>query len=293
MKYVGAHVSIAGGVENAPLNAERIGAKAFAMFTKNQRQWQAKPLAENSSRSFRENLELTGIKAKHVLPHDGYLINLGNPDPDKRQTSVNAFIDEAQRVELLGLQLLNFHPGSHLHEVSEEQCLDLIAAGVRQAMARTREVVFVMEATAGQGSNLGYTFEQLASIIERVGARERMGVCLDTCHIYAAGYDIKDNWQQVMAHFDRVLGFDLLKGMHLNDCKSALGQKLDRHHSLGEGHLGWGVFAEIMRDSRFDDIPLILETIDSDRWPEEISLLYRFIAEEGAGNGKRKPSSRP
>ena len=289
MKYVGAHVSIAGGVENAPLNAERIGAKAFAMFTKNQRQWQAKPLEEKNIRLFRENLERTGIKRQHILPHDGYLINLGNPDPDKRRSSVNAFIDEAQRVEQLGLQFLNFHPGSHLHEVSEEQCMDLIAAGIQQAIVQSREVVFVVELTAGQGSNLGYTFEQVASIIERVGARERMGVCLDTCHLYAAGYDIRDNYQQVLAHFDQVLGFDLLKGVHLNDSKSALGQKLDRHHSLGEGQLGWKVFAAIMRDVRFDHIPLILETIDGDRWPEEIARLYRFIEEESAGKGKRKP----
>lgn len=276
MKYVGAHVSIAGGVENAPLNAERIGAKAFAMFTKNQRQWQAKPLEEKNIFAFRDNLERIGINPQHVLPHDGYLINLGNSDAGKRQNSVNAFIDEARRVEQLGLKLLNFHPGSHLNEISEEQCIDLIAVGLQQAIEQTREVIFVLESTAGQGSNIGYTFEQLAAIIERVGDRERLGVCLDTCHLYAAGYDIKEDYQQVFARFDQVLGFDLLKGVHLNDSKSILGQKLDRHHSLGEGHLGWEVFAQIMRDSRFDNIPLILETIDSDRWPEEISRLYRF-----------------
>lgn len=282
MKYVGAHVSIAGGVENAPLNAELIGAKAFAMFTKNQRQWLAKPLEEKNIRAFRENLDRVGIKRRHVLPHDGYLINLGNPDPDKRRNSVNSFVDEARRVEQLGLHLLNFHPGSHLQEISEEQCLDLIASGVQQAIAQTREVVFVLESTAGQGSNIGYTFEQLAAIIERVGDRERMGVCLDTCHIYAAGYDIKDDYEKVLAIFDQVLGFDLLKGVHLNDSKSTLGQKLDRHNSLGDGYLGWGAFARIMRDSRFDNIPLILETIDSDRWPAEISQLYRFMKEDPA-----------
>lgn len=287
MKYVGAHVSIAGGVENAPLNAERIGAKSFAMFTKNQRQWQAKPLAEKNIRDFQENLERIGIKRHHVLPHDGYLINLGNPDPEKRQKSVEAFIDEAQRVEQLGLLLLNFHPGSHLGEISEEQCIDLIAKSVRQAISQTGEVVFVLESTAGQGSNIGYTFEQLAMIIERVGVRERVGVCLDTCHLYAAGYDIKDNYQKVLAHFDRVIGFHLLKGVHLNDSKSALGQKLDRHHALGEGLLGWEVFARIMEDARFDDIPLVLETIDSDRWPEEISRLYGFIDEEMADKESR------
>lgn len=277
MKYVGAHVSIAGGVENAPLHAERIGAKAFAMFTKNQRQWQAKPLDENNIRAFRENLKRIGVKPQHVLPHDGYLINLGNADAGKRHNSLNAFIDEAHRVEQLGLPFLNFHPGSHLHEISEEQCIDLIASGVRQAIEQTREVIFVLESTAGQGSNVGYTFEQLAAIVERVGERGRVGVCLDTCHLYAAGYDIKDEYEQVFANFDQLLGFDLLKGVHMNDSKSTLGQRLDRHHSLGEGHLGWEVFAQIMRDARFDNIPLILETIDSDRWPEEISQLYQFV----------------
>jgi deoxyribonuclease-4 len=177
--------------------------------------------------------------------------------------------------------LLNFHPGSHLREIAEEQCMDLIADGVRQAMAQTEEVVFVLETTAGQGSNLGYTFEQLAAMIERIGVRERVGVCLDTCHVYAAGYDIKEAYQEVMDRFAQTVGFDLLKGVHLNDCKSALGQKLDRHHSLGEGHLGWGVFEEIMGDPRFDDIPLILETIDSDRWPAEISALYRLLEKQG------------
>ena len=276
-KYIGAHVSIGGGVENAPLNAERIGAKAFAMFTKNQRQWHSPPLEESNIKAFQENLRRVGVKREHVLPHDGYLINLGNPDPEKRQKSVNAFIDEAQRVEQLGLLLLNFHPGSHLREIPEEQCMDLIAAGVREAMAQTAEVVFVLETTAGQGSNIGYTFEQLAAMIERIGHRERVGVCLDTCHIYAAGYDIKEGYQEVMARFATIVGFDLLKGVHLNDCKSTLGQKLDRHHSLGEGSLGWDVFKTIMEDPRFDNIPLILETIDSERWPEEISTLYRLM----------------
>lgn len=287
MKYIGAHVSIAGGVENAPLHAERIGAKAFAMFTKNQRQWQAKPLEEKNIRSFQENLERTGIKRHHVLPHDGYLINLGNSDSTKRQKSLEAFVDEALRVEQLGLQLLNFHPGSHLNEISEEECMDLIAEGVRHAINLTREVIFVLESTAGQGSNIGYTFEQLAQIIERVGDSERMGVCLDTCHLYAAGYDIKENYAQVFDHYNTVLGFDLLKGVHLNDSKSVLGQKLDRHNSLGEGYLGWGVFERIMQDIRFDNIPLVLETVDSDRWPEEISRLYHFVDKNSAVTGRR------
>jgi deoxyribonuclease-4 len=276
MKYIGAHVSIAGGVENAPLNAKSIGAKAFAMFTKNQRQWEAKPLTEKSIRLFQENLAELGFEPKHVLPHDGYLINLGNPDPEKRKKSNAAFIDEAQRVEQLGLGLLNFHPGSHLREISENACMDFIAEGIKMAMASTENVIFVLEGTAGQGSNVGYSFEQLASIIERVGTKERMGVCLDTCHMYAAGYDIRDDYENVMKQFEKIIGFEMLKGVHLNDSKAKLGQKLDRHNALGAGHLGWQFFKTLMQDQRFDDIPLVLETIDSNLWPAEIASLYSF-----------------
>lgn len=276
MKYIGAHVSVAGGVENAPINAKNIGANALAMFTKNQRQWQAKPLDKDNIQAFQKNLTDTGIDRRHVLVHDSYLINLGNPDSAKREKSFSAFIDEAKRVEQLNLTLLNFHPGSHLQLISEEACLDLIAAGIREAIKQTEQVIFVLETTAGQGSNLGYTFEQLAQVIERIEHRERVGVCIDTCHIYAAGYDIKNDYQGVMSHFEDVIGLDLLKGVHLNDSKSKLGQRLDRHHSLGAGELGWEVFGNLMKDQRLNDIPLILETIDSDIWAKEIQELFEF-----------------
>jgi len=273
MKYIGAHVSIAGGVENAPLNAQKIGATAFAMFTKNQRQWKAKPLTEKSIDAFAENLKTIGIDQKHVLAHDSYLINLGNQDQEKREKSLASFIDEAKRVEQLGLTLLNFHPGSHLREITEEQCMDHIANSLKQAIDSTEKAIFVLETTAGQGSNIGYSFEQLAAIIDRVGVKERVGVCIDTCHIYSAGYDIKEDYEGVMQQFEQIIGFEMLKGVHLNDSKATLGQKLDRHNSLGEGFLGWKVFEQIMQDCRFDDIPLVLETIDSDLWPEEIDKL--------------------
>nr|MBF0222253.1 deoxyribonuclease IV [Desulfobulbaceae bacterium] len=277
MKYVGAHVSISGGVENAPLNASKIGANAFALFTKSPRQWTSKPLTKENTNSFKVNLLKSGISSEHVLPHDGYLINIGNPDLEKREKSVITFIDEAKRVEQLGLSVLNFHPGSHLGEASEEESLALIAKGVNKAITETEKVVFVLETTAGQGTNLGYTFEQLAYIIDRVVDRKRVGVCIDTCHIYAAGYDIKNKYHDVMNSFGNVLGFDLLKGVHLNDSKSKLGQKLDRHHSIGDGELGWDVFKKLMNDPRFDNIPLILETINSDIWEMEIQQLYALI----------------
>jgi len=275
-KFIGAHVSIAGGVENAPLRAGEIGANAFAMFTKNQRQWQAKPLTGENIARFRENLAASGIKPEHVLPHDGYLINLGNPDREKRNKSLAAFIDEATRVEQLGLHLLNFHPGSHLRRISEQECIALIAQGIDTAIDETARTIFVLETTAGQGSNIGYTFAQLAAIIESVKAPERMGVCIDTCHIYAAGYDLKENYEKVMEEFAGTIGFDRLKGVHLNDSKARLGRKLDRHHSIGRGELGIGVFEMMMKDSRFDNIPMVLETIDSSLWPEEIAMLSRL-----------------
>ncbi len=279
MKFVGAHVSAAGGVFNAPLNAKEIGARAFALFTKNQRQWKAKPLTETAIRKFKENLKAVGIKPEHVLPHDSYLINLGSPDPEKRRKSLEAFIDEVERCYQLGLKYLNFHPGSHLRKVSEEECLRIVADSINEAISRTRDVVLVIENTAGQGSNVGYRFEHIARIIELVEDKSRIGVCLDTCHLFAAGYDIRtrEAYERTMEEFDRVVGFKYLRGMHLNDAKSQLGSRVDRHHSIGKGNIGLDAFRFIMNDPRLDDIPLILETIDPSIWKEEIELLYSLV----------------
>lgn len=276
MKRIGAHVSISGGVENAPINAEGIGAKAFAMFTKNQRQWQAKPYSEKNILEFKHNLAETGISPEHVLPHDGYLINLGHPEPDKLQKSRLAFMDEIQRCEQLGLKLLNFHPGSHLRQISEEQSLSLVAESLNWVMRRTQNVIAVIENTAGQGSNLGYRFEHLAAIIDQVEDKSRIGVCLDTCHTFTAGYDLRTHaaCDTTFSEFESVVGFNYLRGMHLNDSKPDLGAKVDRHESLGQGKLGWEVFSYIMNDKRFDEIPMVLETIDSDIWAQEIEQLY-------------------
>jgi deoxyribonuclease-4 len=295
-KYAGAHVSISGGVENAPLNAVAIGAKAFAMFTKNQRQWSAKPLSEKSIEAFRKNLRDSGILPEHVLPHDSYLINLGHPEAEKLERSRRAFEDEIRRCHQLGLKKLNFHPGSHLIKISKKDpafdarlhdaetgCLDLIAESMNLAISATPEcdVKLVIENTAGQGTNLGYRFEHLAYLIERVDNKERVGVCLDTCHTFAAGYDLRteDAYEKTMQLFDDIVGFGYLEGMHLNDAKSTLGSRVDRHQSLGKGEIGWGAFRCIMNDSRMDDIPLILETIDESLWPEEIRELYALQEE--------------
>ena len=279
MKRVGAHVSAAGGVFNAPLNAQKIGANAFALFVKNQRQWSAKPLSDNDIAQFRANLATTGIRAEHILAHDSYLINLGHPDPTLRQNSLDAFIDEINRCEKLGIKLLNFHPGSHLNEISPQQCLQNIAECLNFAIANTSGVKLVIENTAGQGSNLGFEFAQIAYIIARISDKTRIGVCIDTCHAFAGGYDFrtKDAYERTMSEFDRVIGYKFLSGMHLNDTKNDLGVRKDRHESLGRGFLGLASFENIMNDKNIDEIPLILETIDESIWADEIALLRSFV----------------
>ena len=293
-KFVGAHVSASGGVDNAPLNAMAIGAKAFALFTKNQRQWVAKPLETQTIDAFHKNLDASGILPKHVLPHDSYLINLGHPEVEKLEKSREAFVDELERCRILGLDKLNFHPGSHLVKIpkkdpeyvdklihAELHCLDVIAESLNRAIDATKDsnVKLVIENTAGQGSNLGYKFEHLAHIIDQVEDKSRVGVCLDTCHTFTAGYDLRtrEAYDETMGAFGRIVGFEYLMGMHINDSKPPLGSRVDRHASLGQGEIGWDAFRFIMNDPHMDDIPLVLETIDESIWPEEIKELYALI----------------
>lgn len=280
MKFFGAHVSASGGVENAPQNASAIGASAFALFTKNQRQWRAAPLAEKSIAAFRENCAEGGFVARHILPHDSYLINLGHPETEGLEKSRDAFTDEMSRCQQLGLDRLNFHPGSHLGRIPVGECLARIAESIDIALERTQGVTAVIENTAGQGTNLGFDFEHLARIIEMVKDKSRIGVCIDTCHAFAAGYDLSSEaaCDRTFEEFDRVVGFGYLRGMHLNDAMKPLGSRVDRHAPLGEGRIGVECFRYIARDSRFDDMPLILETPVEERWPEEIAMLNDFAA---------------
>lgn len=275
MKYIGAHVSISGGVANAPLNAQAIGANGFAMFTKNQQQWHAAPLAEEQIAEFKENCRNLNFPPESILPHDSYLINLGQPTAEGLEKSRKAFIGELERCHQLGLIYLNFHPGAHLKEISEEECLARIAESINIAHQEVPEVIAVIENTAGQGSNVGYRFEHLAMIIEQVKDQKRVGVCLDTCHTFAGGYDLRtaEDCEKTFTEFDRVVGFKWLRGMHLNDSKSTYDSHVDRHNSLGKGNLGEEVFKYIMKDKRFDGIPLVLETIEPELWPEEIKWL--------------------
>jgi deoxyribonuclease IV len=279
MKYVGAHVSAAGAVGNAPLNAAAIGARAFALFTKNQRQWASKPLTEEEIAAFRDNCRQKGFPPGQILAHDSYLINLGHPEAEPLAKSRDAFLDEMQRCQALGLTLLNFHPGSHLRLISEEESLARIAESIRIALAETEGVTAVIENTAGQGSNLGYRFEQIARIVEQVGDQNRVGVCLDTAHTFASGYDLRtpEAYEQTLSHFDRVIGFRYLRGVHMNDSKAEFASRVDRHAPIGKGKLGLETFRMIMNDARFDGIPLILETPEPERWAEEIRILYGLV----------------
>ncbi|ELY2740365.1 deoxyribonuclease IV [Cronobacter turicensis] len=275
MKFIGAHVSASGGVANAPARAAEIGATAFALFTKNQRQWRAAALTPAVIEEFKAACRQHGYGPGQILPHDSFLINLGHPEPEALEKSRAAFIDELERCAQLGLTLLNFHPGSHLQKLSEEACLSRIAESVNIALDKTAGVTAVIENTAGQGSNLGFRFEHLAAIIDQVEDKSRVGVCIDTCHAFAAGYDLRteEDCEKTFAEFDRIVGFQYLRGMHLNDAKSTFASRVDRHHSLGEGNIGFTPFRWIMQQPHFDNIPLILETINPDIWNEEIAWL--------------------
>ena len=279
MKYIGAHVSAAGGVENAPLNAHNIGATAFALFTKNQKQWMAPPLSEKSIELFKQRCEEYGFKAAHILPHDSYLINLGSPEAEPLAKSRAAFLDEMQRCEQLGLDRLNFHPGSHLNRISPDECLARIAESINMTLDKTTGVAAVIENTAGQGTNMGHTFEQIAQIIEKVEDKSRVGICIDTAHSLAAGYELRtpEGFAETFSKFDEIIGFRYLKGMHINDSKKDLSTRVDRHDSLGKGLMGMDTFRFILQDARFDNIPLILETPDETIWAEEIALLFSLM----------------
>lgn len=277
-KFIGAHVSAAGGVENAPVNAAAIGANAFALFTKNQRQWKAPALTAKSIAAFKENCEKLNFDMAYILPHDSYLINLGHPEAEGLAKSRDAFIDEMQRCETLGLRLLNFHPGSHLNQIPLEKCLDLIAESINMALDKTQGVTAVIENTAGQGSNVGFLFEHLAHIIDKVEDKSRVGVCIDTCHAYSAGYDLKTEkgYAATFKRFDEIVGKHNLKGIHLNDTKKAYASKVDRHDSIGKGFFGIEFFKRFMQDDRFNNMPVILETPDDTLWESEIKLLRGF-----------------
>jgi deoxyribonuclease-4 len=278
-KYIGAHVSTEGGVFNAAQNAFDINAKAFALFVKNQRQWAVKPLDNAAILNFKKGITTYGYKPEYILPHAGYLINLGSPNNESRNKSIESFTEEMSRCSKLGLKYLNIHPGSHLNEISEDECMSLIADSIEQGIDAVKDIKIVLENTAGQGSNIGYKFEHLAQIIKKIKDKSRVGVCIDTCHTFAAGYDIKDpkKYNETMEKFEDIIGLKYLTGIHLNDSKVPLASRKDRHENLGKGYLGLDFFKRFINDSRFNNMPIVLETIDGTLWKDEIALLYGMI----------------
>lgn len=276
MKYVGAHVSVTGGVSNAPRNAHAMGAQAFALFTRNPSRWQSKAISDKEAMAFKANCTELGYDASRILPHDSYLINLGSPEQEGLTKSRDAFLDELRRCEQLGLSLLNFHPGSHLNKIDINDCLDRIAESINIALSQTTGVKAVIENTAGQGSNLGFSFSHLRRIIDGVDDKKRVGVCIDTCHAFAAGYDLAtpSGYDAVWKEFEDTIGWTYLCAMHINDSKKGLASRVDRHESLGKGMLGKDFFEMMMNDPRIDNIPLILETPDESIWADEIRWLY-------------------
>lgn len=284
MKHIGAHVSTSGGVACAPVTAASLGMKAFALFTRNPSRWKSAPISDTVAAQFRENCSTNGFDPSVILPHDSYLINLGSPDRQKLHMSIDAFVDELNRCRQLGLTMLNFHPGSHLNQISETECLARIARSINDALAETSGVTAVIESTAGQGSNLGWRFEHIAEIIDQVDDKSRVGVCIDTCHTFAAGYDLasEQGYAQTWSEFDRLIGAAYLKGIHLNDSKKGVGSHVDRHAPIGRGALGVHFFEMLMRDPRTDNIPVILETPDESLWAREVAWLYALADNPGA-----------
>lgn len=278
-KWIGAHVSAAGGVPNAPVNAQAIGANAFALFTRNQRQWKAKPLPDADIAAFKERCGELGFTADRILPHNSYLINPGHPEKAGIGKSREALLDEMRRCEQLGIPQLNIHPGSHLRQISEAQCLSRIAETVNIMLDKTRGVTVVLENTAGQGSNLGHRFEHLAGIIDQVEDQSRVGFCIDTCHAHAAGYDLTtaEGYRQTMEQADHIVGLSMLRGLHLNDAQSELGSRVDRHAPLGSGTMGQEPFRLIMNDDRLNRLPMILETTEPENWAAEIAWLRSLV----------------
>lgn len=279
MKFIGAHVSAQKGISQAPVNAHEIGARAFALFTRNPSRWQSSAITEKEAQKFKDNCKLYGYSPQQILPHDSYLINLGSPDPEGLEKSRKAFLDEMQRCEQLGLTLLNFHPGSHLNKIEINDCLDRIAESINITLQQTSGVKAVIENTAGQGSNLGFSFSQIARIIDGVDDKERVGVCIDTCHAFAAGYDLSTpaGYEKAWQEFEDLIGWRYFSAMHINDTKKGLASRVDRHESLGKGMIGSDFFPMLMNDHHMDNIPLILETPDESLWPQEIAWLYSLI----------------
>jgi deoxyribonuclease IV len=277
--HLGAHVPITGGVFNAPASGQAIGADAIQIFTRNQMQWACRPLGAEEASRFREALAKSGVR--RVLTHGSYLMNLASPNPDFLARSRACLVTEIERCHLLGIPYVVLHPGAHMGE-GEEAGLGAIARSLDDVLARTEglDVMPLLEVTAGQGSCLGYRFEHLAAIFDRMREPERAGVCLDTCHLYAAGYDLAspEGYEEALRDFARIVGMGKLKAIHLNDSKRERGSRVDRHARAGEGVMGLDTFARIVNDRRFRGLPLVVETPGPlAEWKKEIARLRALV----------------
>ncbi|XP_068108230.1 probable endonuclease 4 isoform X2 [Hyperolius riggenbachi] len=291
-KFVGAHVSIQGGLWNAALEAGRIGARAFGLFLRSQRTWNSKTLEESSAEKFRRTCAELGLDSRFILPHSPYLMNLGSPKPDVRQKSRDMLVDELGRCRLLGLTIYNIHPGSHVGEMPVDKCLELIADGINHAHSQVPGVTVVLENMSRQGSTVGGRFQELRGIIDLVEDKTRIGVCLDTCHAFAAGHNLAEEagLRHMLDEFEETVGLSYLRAVHLNDSKGKVGCRLDRHENIGRGHIGVTGFRQVMNEPRFNDIPMILETPYNAEF-DEIELLYSLCAESGGKKRNAKKAS--
>lgn len=279
MGLLGAHVSVKDGVDLAPERARSLGCDSMQIFTRNQMQWKAREIADDEVERFKRNLKEHEIK--RTMAHDSYLINLSATDEKTLRMSREAFADELARAERLGIDYLVFHPGSHLG-AGESKGVKMISENVRRILGKTGEsgARLLFETTAGQGTNLGFSFEQMSSMIEGVGMDDRTGVCYDTCHSFAAGYDIstKSGYDDTFELFDRVIGIDRLRAFHLNDSKGGQGSRVDRHENIGKGKLGKAAFSLLVNDKRFAAHPMVLETPGGDDgYRSDLSTLRALI----------------
>lgn len=279
MKYVGAHMSIAKGFHDAVFKSIKMKANAMAFFVQSPRSWNSKPLNESLIIQFKKACQENNINPKkQILVHGSYMTNLSNPEKEKRAMSSSLILEEMKKCELLGIGLFNVHPGSTLGKISKKKAITFLAEEINKLIKKTNSIVFVIETMAGQGNTLGESFQELKNIIDLIEDKTRIGVCIDTCHIYSAGYNIKtkEAFDKVFSSFDKIIGFEYLRGMHLNDSKTPFNSKKDRHEHLGKGSIGLDVFKFIMEDPRFDNIPLIIETPDPNNYPNEIEKLLSF-----------------
>lgn len=279
VKYIGAHISALGGVEKVLERAHNLKATAISFFVKNQLRWVSPPLKHVSIIKFKEKCLKYKYNSNQILPHASYLINLGHPNLDQLEKSRNCFIDELHRCRQLDLIFLNVHPGSHLYKTSVNDCLKRISESINLALEKIRGITVVIENTSGQGSNVGYKFEHLAMIIDNVQDKTRIGICLDTCHLFSAGYDLRtiQDCLNTFSLFDKIVGLKYLKGIHLNDSKGDFNSHIDRHHSLGWGNIGILAFIWIAKNKNFSNIPIILETINPKIWDQEIFWIKSIL----------------